>query len=118
MGEIDDSDMFTRGSHHRNVSVMFMVQNFLNKNKHTRTISLNVRYIVLFKNPRDNSQLAHLAKQLYPHYSRYAQDAYEDATREPYRYLLLNLWSEHDKDLRLRTNTYPGERQVVYVPKH
>jgi len=30
-------------------------------NKHVRTISLNVQYIVLFKNPRDSSQFIYLA---------------------------------------------------------
>ena len=120
MTEVDQkvSNMFTRGSHHRNVSVIFMVQNFFNKNKHMRTISLNAQYIVLFKNPRDNSQFAYLAKQLYPHNSRYAQDAYIDATKEPYGYLLLDLRSEQDEDLRLRTRIFPDDdRQIVYVPK-
>ena len=110
------TNVFTRGSHHRNVSVVFMVQNFFNKNKHMRTISLNAQYIVLFKNPRDNSQFTHLAKQLYPHNSRFAQEAYVDATREPFGYLLLDLRSEQDEELRLRTHIFPGERQVVYVP--
>jgi len=120
MTEVDQkvSNMFTRGSHHRNVSVIFMVQNFFNKNKHMRTISLNAQYIVLFKNPRDNSQFAYLSKQLYPHNSRYAQDAYIDATKEPYGYLLLDLRSEQDEDLRLRTRIFPDDdRQIVYVPK-
>jgi len=56
-----------------------------------RTISLNVQYIALFKDPRDSGQFVHLAKQLYPHNSRYALDAYIDATKEPYGYLLLDL---------------------------
>jgi len=119
MGEVDErlTSVFTRGSHHRNVSVVFMVQNFFNRSKHMRTISLNAQYIVLFKNPRDNSQFAHLAKQLYPHNGRFAQEAFADATTQPYGYLLLDLRSEQDEDLRLRTNIFPGERQVVYVPK-
>jgi len=52
MDEADErlTRVFTRGSHHRNVSVILMVQNFLNKNHHMRTISLNAQYIVLFKN--------------------------------------------------------------------
>ena len=60
MNEVDDrvANVFTRGSHHRNVSAVFMVQNFFNKNKHMRTISLNAQYIALFKNPRDNGQFA------------------------------------------------------------
>jgi len=59
--------VFTRGSQHKNVSVIFMVQNFCNKNRHMRMISLNAQYIILFKNPHDSSQFVHVAKQLYPH---------------------------------------------------
>jgi len=57
MDEVGDSvvNLFTKGSHHRNVSVVLMVQNLFYKNKHVRTISLNAHYIVLFKNPRDAS---------------------------------------------------------------
>jgi len=119
MDEADErmTRLFTRGSHHRNVSVIFMVQNFLNKNRHMRTISLNVQYIVLFKNLRDSSQFIHLAKQLYPHNLRFAHEAYVDATKRPYGYILLDLRSDQDDDLHLRTNIFPGERQIVYVPK-
>jgi len=48
MNKIDNeaTNMFTRGLHHRNVSVVFVVQNFVNKNKHLRMI--NVQYIMLF----------------------------------------------------------------------
>jgi len=111
------SNMFTRVAHHHNLSVIFMVQNFFNKNKHMRTISLNAQYIVLFKNPRDNLQFLDLGKQLYPRNSRYALDAYIDATSEPFGYLLLDFRSEQDEELRLRTRIFPGERQIVYVPK-
>jgi len=82
-----------------------------------RTISLNVQYIVLFKNPRDSSQFIHLAKQIYLHNTRFAHEMYVDATKRPYGYILLDLQSAQDDDLRLRTNIFPGERQIVYVPK-
>jgi len=59
------TDLFTKGSHHRNLSVAYIVQNLFNNGKH-RTISLNSHYIVVFKNPRHASQIVHLAKQAYP----------------------------------------------------
>ena len=39
MNEVDDTvaNIFTRGSHHRNVSVILLVQNLFHKNKHIRT---------------------------------------------------------------------------------
>ena len=82
-----------------------------------RTISLNAQYIVLFKNPRDNSQFAHLARQPYPHNYRYAMDAYINATKEAFGYLVVDLLSEQDEDLILRTHIFPGEVQQLYLPK-
>jgi len=68
MNETYDSvaNLFTKGSHHCNISVAFFMQNLFHKNKHIRTISLNAHYMVLFKNPRDASQFASLACQMYP----------------------------------------------------
>ena len=59
MNEADErvTQLFTKGSHHRNMSVMFIVQNLFGKNKEQRTISLNSHYLVLFKNPRDALKL-------------------------------------------------------------
>ena len=73
--------------------------------------------MVLFKNPRDASQFANLARQMFPQQSSYAVEAYKDATREPYSYLLVDLRPEQDEDLRLRTNIFPDEKHYVYVPK-
>ena len=109
MNEADGSvaNLFTKGSHHRNISVVFLVQNLFHRNKHIRTISLNAHYMVLFKNPRDASQFASLARQMYPNKSAFAVEAYKDATREPYSYLFVDLRPEQDEDLRLRTKTRP-----------
>ena len=57
---------FTKESHHHNISVIYIVQNLFDKHKEHPTISLNAHYLVVFKNPRDGSQILHLAKQMYP----------------------------------------------------
>jgi len=111
------ANLFTKGSHHRNVSVLFLVQNLFPKNKFARTISLNAQYMVLFKNPRDASQFQNLARQMYPKKSQFAVEAYKDATREPYSYLVVDLRAEQNEDLRLRASIFPGETHYVYVPK-
>lgn len=46
------ANTFTKLSHHRNMSVVYLTQNVFDKNKFARTISLNAHYLVLFKNPR------------------------------------------------------------------
>ena len=60
-------NLFTKGSHHRNLSVIYIVQNLFHQGKGNRSISLNSHYLVLFKNPRDKLQILTLAKQMYPY---------------------------------------------------
>ena len=105
---------FTKKSHHRNVSVIYIVQNLFDKQQ--RTISLNAHYLVLFKNPRDTSQIGVLARQMYPGRSKFMQEAYEDATAEPRGYLFVDLKADTPEELRLRTQILKGE-VVVYVSK-
>ena len=59
-------NLFTRGSHHRNLSVIYIVQNLFHQGKGGRSIGINSHYLVLFKNPRDKLQILTLAKQMYP----------------------------------------------------
>jgi hypothetical protein len=59
------SDLFTKGSHHKDLSVVMLVQNTFHQGKFMRTISLNAHYMVLFKNPRDAGQIRHLSAQLF-----------------------------------------------------
>ena len=53
-------NLITNGRH-LNLSVVFVIQNLLYTGKKSRTISLNSTYIVVFKNPRDQSQVRHPA---------------------------------------------------------
>ena len=60
------SDLFMKGSHHRNLSIIYIVQNVFHQGKEMRNISLNAHYIVLFKSPRDKQQISMLATQVNP----------------------------------------------------
>ena len=68
------ANMFTKISHHRNVTVVYLTQNVFDKNMYERMTSLNAHYLVLFKNPRDASQFATLARQMYPNASKFAKE--------------------------------------------
>lgn len=107
--------LFTKGSHHRNISVIYIVQNLFDQNKEHRTISLNAHYLVVFNNPRDKSQIVNLAKQMYPGETNYVKEAFALATREPHGYLLLDLKQSTPEQLRLRSRIFPGETYEVYV---
>ena len=109
--------LFTKGSHHRNTSVIFISQNLFDKNKENRTITLNAHYIVLFKTPRDALQVEHLARQMYPGNVKFMREAFADATDAPYSYLLIDLKPTTPEGLRLRTKVFPGELQTVYIKR-
>ena len=84
-------NLFTRGSHHRNLSVIYIVQNLFHQGKGSRSISLNSHYLVLFKNPRDKLQILTLAKQMYPGQTDFFLNQYEEAVKRPFGYLLIDL---------------------------
>ena len=119
MHETDDrvSQIFTRVSHHKNLSVLYLTQNLFYGSKQNRTISLNSHYVVLFKNARDATQISHLAGQMYPGKSKFMIEAYRDATSNPFSYLLVDLKPDTEDRLRLRSNIFPGETPYVYLPK-
>ncbi len=93
MEQIDEnaSMLFTRVSHHRDLSVVLLIQNMFVKNPHARTISLNSHYYVIFKNPRDINQFAVLARQMYGSKSKFAIEAFNECTQEAHGYLLIHL---------------------------
>ena len=76
-------------------------------------MSLNAHYLVIFKNPRDANQLATLARQMYPGNSKFLIEAFGDATRKPYGYLLIDLKPDTEDRIRI----FSDESQIVYVKK-
>ena len=111
-------NLFTRGSHHRNLSVIYIVQNLFHQGKGSRSISLNSHYLVLFKNPRDKLQVLTLAKQMYPGQTDFFINQYEEAVKRPFGYLLIDLKTTTQDNCRLRTNVLPSEERFdnVAVP--
>ena len=114
---VQNTDMevlFTQGCHHRRLSVIFITQNLFPRGSKSRTIALNTYYLILMKNARDVSQVTTLSRQLYPGSSRLLVEAYRDATKQPFGYLVIDTSPKTDDKYRLRTNVFPGEDLVVY----
>ena len=113
----DVCDLFTKGSHHRNISVLLLTQNLFHQGTNFRDNSLNAKYPVLLKNVRDKNQFLYLARQVYPEDGRSLYDAYRDATPQPHGYLILDFAQDTDDTVRFRTNVFPDEGpHIVYAP--
>ena len=105
----DVSELFVEGAHHRNLSTTCVMQNLFNKGKENRTISLNSQYLVLFKNLRDQQQIATLARHIYSGHSEKLLDASRRATEVPHRSLVVDSKQSTPDAQRLQTNIFSDE---------
>ncbi len=108
--------LFTQGCHHRGFSVMRISQNIFEQGKFARSIAINSSYIVLLKSPRDVKQIKVLGSQIFDSEAKRLIEAYEDSTNSEFGYLILDLLPFTDKNLRMRTNVFPGEDMIIYAP--
>ena len=110
------SDLFTKSSHHKNISVIFIVQNVFEKA--LRTASINSKYIVVFKNPRDQTQITTLGTQMFGKGDTLIKKAYSDISKTPHSYLLLDFDQEVNPCKRVRSNIFPDdEENFIYIKK-
>ena len=107
--------LFSVNRSHRSLSTICIVHNLFDQGTQMRTISLNTQYIIVFKNPRDNQQIATLARQMYPRKSQFLIEAFQDATKNPFGYLLIDLKPTTAEFLRIRTDI--TSTPIVYIHK-
>ena len=110
--------VFTEICHHYNLFCIFFTQNLFLNNPDYRTMSLNSAYLVLFKNPRDQRQITHLASSVAPLNTAFITQSFFNATQKAYSYLLMDFLQQTPNFLRLRTNILPHEAPMtIFVEK-
>ena len=119
MNEVGTSEvveaLFTRGRH-LNVSVIVLAQNLFHQAKRMRNIALNMDYVVIFKNVRDESQIRRYAQQTSWGVN-FFMDAYKSATSQPYGHLFLDYTPHAVESLRVRGNIFHSP-PTYYVPRN
>ena len=96
------TELFTEGSHHRNLSVISINQNLYYSKDPTQR--RNCHYLTLFNNPIDKLPVMTLARQMYPGNAHKFMNAFDEATRNPYGYLVVDLKPRTHESARLRPN--------------
>ena len=109
------SELFTKGSHHRNICLVLITQNLFHQGPSSRDINLNSKYIVVFRNPRDKTQIVHLARQLCPENSNFHKTDLETC-KDPQVYLFFDLIQSINDLLRFRSMIFPAETCEVFEP--
>ena len=125
MNELADDmkmgNLFTKGSHHMNINVIFLTQNLFHQGKQMRNMNLSCHYLIIMKNPRDRSQIDVLGRQMKR--TKQLSEAFTDATSCPFGYLLVDLRQDTPESLMFRAKITPEESikgkysPVVYSPK-
>ena len=102
-------DLFTKHSHHRHITVLYLCQDLFPPGKYAKTISCNAHYVVAFKNPHDQLGIRNLMMQAFPTYWRDALRVYEEVTQPSYGYLMLDLHPASDDRYRLFAEILKGQ---------
>ena len=107
------SELFCVTSHHYNCSIMYVSHNLFHDDPKYRTAASNADYMILFKSPRGQGQIATLARQLYGCDKRrqtVLRTAYDDAVlRKPFGHLVVDMTPNCPECLRLRTDSLPHQ---------
>ena len=110
------ADLFTKGSLHKNISIVYLTQNVFPQGKACRDIALNTQYLVLFNNPIDIQQVATLARRIYPSTRAMFMKRFEETTSRPYGYLIIDLKSSTSEQDRLQTDIFESTDQHAFEP--
>lgn len=121
MGQVctspDMVQLFTVKCHHRQISTLMLNQSLFPVGKYARTLSLNLNYLILFKNLRDAMQIKRFGSQIFPNKLNFFMEAYEKATAEPFGFLCIDMHPKGNRKYQLRSKILKGEQPViVYVP--
>ena len=119
---IEMSNIFTKQSHHMNISVIFIVQNMFKKGKEIRDIRLNCHQLILLKIPQDRFQVQVMGRQIFPSHTKAFNEAYHDATKEPYSYFNIDCSPSCPDNYRMKARLTAAENNgiyspIIYVPK-
>ncbi|CAH3025973.1 unnamed protein product, partial [Porites evermanni] len=111
-------DLFTKDSHHRNITVLYLTQDLFPPGKFSKTINRNAHYIVAFKNPRDQTGIRTILLQAFPDRWRQVLRLFKRITSRPFGYLMLDVHPASDDRYRLWSHLTrrEGKAQVHTLP--
>ena len=97
-------DIFTKHSHHSNITVCYLIQDLFQAGKYAKTMNRNTHYMAVFKNPRDKTGIRTVLLQAIPSLLQEALTLFQEATQQPFGYFWLDLHPALDDSYRLWIN--------------
>ena len=108
------SELFTKGSHHSNVSLVVIPQNLLHQSLSSRDICVNSKYIVVLR-IRDTKHklctwLDNYTQKIFPGFIKHTWK-----TVNTHIHIFLDITQSINDLLRFRTKIFPGETCEVFA---
>ena len=103
--------LFTVDGRHMNMSLVFLTQRMFVNDEYFRQISQNSDYFIIFKNPRNSSEIRTLAQQITPG-SLHLIKIYIEATKDPFSYLFINLTQECEPKVKYLSQIFTKDNSV------
>ena len=101
--------------HHRNITMILLMHNIFPPR--LRTVSLNIHYVVLFKNKRDSLQVQTLCRRVMGDRANYFYQCFKHAVQKQFGYLLVDMHPHSNDVYQLRSRILPSEAPtIVYSP--
>ena len=102
-------DIFTKLSHHRNITVLYLSQDLFPPGKYAKTISRNAHYIVAFKNPRDKVGIRTLLTQAYPGEWSEVLETFNKVTSRSFGYMVFDFHPASNDSCRILSHVLKDE---------
>ena len=111
------TDLFCNKVQHAKVSVLLLLQNLFYHGKERTTLVRCAHYLVVFKNPMDQSIPIFLAQKLMPLNRSLFMEIFDSATSKPHGYLFCDGKQQTPDKARFRSDLFDNGIQRVYVVK-
>ena len=107
------ADLFTEGSHHRNLSVINLTQNLFPPGKNAATQRRNTQYMIIFKSPMSQDQIRTLGTFMYPGRLDEFLHLYSSAVSKPYGYLVIDAKQRTPDEERFKTDIFSSDNNNI-----
>lgn len=87
-------DIFTKFSHHKDLTVIYLTQDLFPQGRYSKTISRNFYCIVAFNSPRDGTGLRNLLVQAFPGQWRTVLETAQPLLDRPHCYVMFDFHPE------------------------
>ena len=125
--EVEDKafKLFTQESHHNNISVIYILQNYFYQSKGRVNIGRSASHVVMFNTPQDATPVTKLLHNMQGNLGSerkrgrkgpsFVSKVVSHLADSGHGYLMMVLTQKAPQSTRIRTDIYTGEDNVFYV---